>query len=404
MTEEIRPLQESELDQQFNMTAQAFQIPAQRVMQERSHPTHALSRGLFVDGDLRVSLVVFPMQVWFGGRLVQTGGVSGVASPPQWRRQGYIGRLLRATVDEMRERGETISTLYPFEFPFYKHYGWAHASDNHSYTIPTTRLPVVAPRGTWHPLQVGSDVYPLPDPARISDADLGILMGIYDAWAPRYNGMLARDMAWWRGHKLDSQINLFYWRDPAGKPRAYVRYKFKEIALWERRLEAQVVALDAAAWQAVLGFLRNHDSQAQEIRLNLPEDSRLLAVLDDPRFKIEIDPGFMLRINDVAGALQARGYAPEAAGQIIVQVAEGWVQQTPTTYRMDVSAGHATVTAVTAEPQLSLDARALAQLYSGYLTPRQAVDLGLLTVHDPAALGRAQAIFAGPTAYLADFF
>ena len=82
----------------------------------------------------------------------------------------------------------------------------------------------------------------------------------------------------------------------------------------------------------------------------------------------------------------------------------GWVQQTPTTYRMDVSAGHATVTAVTAEPQLSLDARALAQLYSGYLTPRQAVDLGLLTVHDPAALGRAQAIFAGPTAYLADFF
>ena len=66
---------------------------------------------------------------------------------------------------------------------------------------------------------------------------------------------------------------------PGGTPRAYVRYKFKEIALWERRLEAQVVALDAAAWQAVLGFLRNHDSQAQEIRLNLPEDSRLLAVL-----------------------------------------------------------------------------------------------------------------------------
>ncbi|MDQ2808046.1 MAG: GNAT family N-acetyltransferase [Chloroflexota bacterium] len=404
MAEEIRPLHESELDQQFNMNAQAFQIPAERVMQVRNRPTAALSRGLFVDGDLRVSLVLFPMQVWFGGRLVPTGGLSGVATPPQWRRQGYIGRLLHATVDEMRERDESISTLYPFDFPFYKHYGWAHASDNHVYTIPTTRLPVVAPSGTWHPLQVGSDVYPLPDPTRLSEADLNVLMGIYDAWAPRYNGMLARDAVWWRGRKLDPRDNLFYWRDPAGKPRAYVRYTFKETGPWQRRLEAQVVALDPAAWQAVLGFLRNHDSQAQEVTLNLPEDSRLLALLDDPRFKIEIDPGFMLRINDVAAALQARGYAPEAAGEIIVQVAEGWVQLTPTTYRMDVSDGRATVTAVTAEPQLSLDARALAQLYSGYLTPRQAADLGLLTVHDPAALGRAQAMFAGPTAYLADFF
>jgi len=404
MAEEIRPLHESELDQQFNMTAQAFQIPAERVMQARSRPTNALSRGLFVDGDLRVSLVLIPLQVWFGGRLVPTAGLSGVATPPQWRRQGYIGRLLRATVDEMRERGESISTLYPFDFPFYKHYGWAHASDNHVYTIATTRLPVVAPSGAWQPLQVGSDVYPLPDPTRLSDADLGVLMGIYDAWAPRYNGMLARDTVWWRGRKLDPQAHLFYWRNPAGEPRAYVRYTFKELAPWERRLEAQVVALDPAAWRAVLGFLRNHDSQAQEISLTLPEDSRLLAVLDDPRFKIEIDPGFMLRINDVVGALQARGYAPQAAGQITMQVAAGWVEQTSATYRVDVSDGHATVTAVTAEPQLSLDARTLAQLYSGYLTPRQAADLGLLTVHEPAALDRAQAIFAGATAYLADFF
>ncbi len=404
MAEEIRALHESELDQLFNMSAQAFQIPADRVLQMRNRPTNARTRGLFVDGDLRVSLVVHPMQVWFGGRLVATGGLSGVATPPQWRRQGYIGRLLRAAVDEMRERGEYLSTLYPFAFPFYKHYGWAHASDNHVYTIPTMRLPVVTPTGSWHPLQVGSDVYPLPDPARISDADLGVLMGIYDAWVPRYNGMLARDSVWWRGRKLEPQANLFYWRNPAGEPRAYVRYTFKELAPWERRLEAQVVALDRAAWQATLGFLRNHDSQAGEISLTLPEDSRILALLDDPRFKIEIDPGFMLRINDVAGALEARGYAPEAAGRITIQVAEGWGQQTQTIYRVEVSDGRAVVTTTTDTAELSLDARALAQLYSGYLTPRQAADLGLLTVHDAAALGRAQALFAGPTAFLADFF
>jgi hypothetical protein len=34
----------------------------------------------------------------------------------------------------------------------------------------------------------------------------------------------------------------------------------------------------------------------------------------------------------------------------------------------------------------------------------QAADLGLLTVHDPAALAQAEAVFAGPRPYLADFF
>jgi predicted acetyltransferase len=359
---------------------------------------------LFVDGDMRVALTLIPMQVWFGGRQVPTGGLSAVVTPPEWRRQGYIGRLLHAGLERMRELDQPISTLYPFYFPFYKHYGWEHASDNHEYTIPVERLPVLPATGSWHPLQIASDVFPPPDSARISDADLGILAAIYDAWAPRYSGMLVRDAQWWRGHVLARPAHWFYWRNPAGEPRAYVRYTFHETAPWVRRLDATVVALDPEAWQATLGFLRNHDSQAQDVHLTLPEDSRLLALLADPRFKMEIDPGFMLRINDVAGALEARGYAAEAKGSLTLQVAEGWVERTPHTYRLDVADGAARVSSVTAEPDLSLDQRALAQLYSGYLTPRQAADMGLLTVHDPAALGRAQALFSGPTAFLADFF
>jgi predicted acetyltransferase len=55
-------------------------------------------------------------------------------------------------------------------------------------------------------------------------------------------------------------------------------------------------------------------------------------------------------------------------------------------------------------PGLSLDVRTLARLYSGYLTPAEAHALDLLTVHDPAALAAATALFAGPRPAIFDFF
>ena len=53
---------------------------------------------------------------------------------------------------------------------------------------------------------------------------------------------------------------------------------------------------------------------------------------------------------------------------------------------------------------LSLDQRALAQLYAGYLTPNEAAELGLLTVHAPAALLAAGRVFAGPRPTFTDHF
>ncbi|HUS16977.1 MAG TPA: sterol carrier protein domain-containing protein, partial [Chloroflexia bacterium] len=147
-----------------------------------------------------------------------------------------------------------------------------------------------------------------------------------------------------------------------------------------------------------------HDSQAKEVILTEPEDSRLLALLDDPRCKVEVEPGFMLRMVDVAPALSARGYAPGAQGRLVLRVAEGFVTRTPQTYTLDVSDGRGTATLATSDPDLSLDQRALAQIYAGYVTATEAAELGLIEVHDQAAIRRADSFFAGPRPHLSDFF
>lgn len=402
MAEEYRPLVEAEADPYFRMVSQAFQMEASVVTAWRKRTPLETLRGLFVDGQMRAGLTLYAMQMWFG-QPVRAGGLGAVATPPEYRRQGYTGRMLHAVLSEIRDAGWPLCVLYPFYFPFYRRYDWAHAADNHRYTIPVERLPLVRDPGSWHPVLLAADPRP-EDRAPVADADLAVLLSVYDAWVVGRYGAMPRDATWWRDRKFGPNINLYYWRDAEGTPRAIVQYRFEPIGEWERKLHTTVFALDSLALRAALGFLRNHDSQAAQIVLTAPEDLRLLAVLDDPRIQAEVDPGFMLQIVDIPAALSARGYAAGAVGRLALRVGAGFFHPAPVTYLLDVADGHAQAAPAAAEPDLSLDPRTLGQLYSGYLTPREAAALGLLAIHTPAALERAAAVFAAPRPFLADFF
>ena len=414
MREEIRPLQENELDPFMNLATQAFRAMPVEGRRWRRQADWREMRGLFVDGALRVGLVLHEMPLLFGGTPILAGGLSAVATPPESRRQGLIGRLIRATLEEIRGRGWPLSALYPFYYPFYKRYGWEHMVDHYAYTIPSERLPLSKTPGTWHAVLRGTDLTADQESHQVDEAALAVLRGLYDAWAAHQNAPLVRDERWWRQRKLsegqERRPDAYYWRDAAGTPRAYVIYQFEPIAAneWERRLVVwDWVALDPEALRALLGFLRNHDSQAGEVRITVPERLRFRALFDDPSFKVDTHAELMLRLVDVAAALQARPYAGD--GAVTLAVTDPFLEWNTGVYGLTARDGQGTVAfqpgaAAAAGAGLSLDQRVLAQLYAGYLTADEAAELGLLTVHDPAALAAAGRIFAGPRPTFTDFF
>jgi predicted acetyltransferase len=409
MAEEIRRLREDELDQNFDLTSQAFRNSPADVPRWRKHARVEDFRGLFVDGQMQAVLEFLEMPIWFGAAPVTAGGISGVASPPENRRKGYIGRLLHAALAEARERGWPLSALYPFHFPFYKRYGWEHISDNFFYKVPMGQLPMGAMEGSWHPLLRGTDLKAEDENTRMADADLGILRDLYNAWVVGRSGPLGRDERWWRmrlREGMNQRPDVYYWRDPAGRPRAYLIYSFETLEnRWTRRLHVrELVALDMAALQAALIFLRYHDSQAKEVRLRLPEDLRFLSLLDDPEFTVEVEAGVMLRLVDVAAALAARRYPAGVSGHLTLQVADSFLDWNNGTVRLEVSDGAGQAARTEAAPGLGLNQKTLARLYSGYLTAREAATLGLLEVHDPAALALAEQIFTLPRPFMLDYF
>ena len=92
------------------------------------------------DGAIAASLVVDDFQGYIRGKLVKIGGVSCVATYPEYRRKGYVGKMLVRSLAEMRERGQVLSALQPFKFSFYRRYGYETCALNMTLTADPNNI------------------------------------------------------------------------------------------------------------------------------------------------------------------------------------------------------------------------------------------------------------------------
>ena len=187
----VRRLTRADLPQYAALSAFAFQVDEQAQRGAlRLLPPVAL--GAFTpDGDrLLAALRIWPFLAYFQGRPVPTGGVASVASWPEVRRQGLVGRLIRESLELMRAEGQAVSALYPFSYPFYRRYGWDLAFTQTLYQIPMGELDAFRrpPGGHFRPAE--------PD-------DLPALDALYRRFVRRWNGPLLRESSWWQQRVLN---------------------------------------------------------------------------------------------------------------------------------------------------------------------------------------------------------
>ena len=93
------------------------------------------------DGEVRASATVLPMEAFVGSEPRPMGGVAAVAAHPAYRRRGFAGKLMRATLDCMRERGMRLSMLHPFAHSFYRAFGYELATEAIKYALKPSDLP-----------------------------------------------------------------------------------------------------------------------------------------------------------------------------------------------------------------------------------------------------------------------
>ena len=152
----MRELDKGDLDQ-FNALLQyAFQVTTKELFEtgwaqdeikyaKRPILEEAYVIGWFYKDRLASMIVVYHMQVNVHDNIMDMGGITGVATYPEYAGRGLIHSLMRRVLDYMNKQQMPLSFLCPYSIPFYRKMGWEICSDQLTFNVKDVQLPKARP-------------------------------------------------------------------------------------------------------------------------------------------------------------------------------------------------------------------------------------------------------------------
>ncbi|MDQ0253965.1 putative acetyltransferase [Evansella vedderi] len=298
----IRKLQRSEIDISIEMSEYSFQYELSEEEREERRRNISPEDSWVVedDGKILAKATVLPLMVHFQEKQVSMGGVSSVATWPEYRRSGLVKDLLFQCLIEMKEKGQLLSFLAPFSIPFYRKFGWELFAEEQKLTLTKEQLPVRKPTA-------GS--------IKRVEKDYQVIRHVYEEWASRFNGTLIRDEKWWkRLISRDKKDHLAIYYTQEGDPKGYMFYQIKSQTLTIDEL----IWLDPESRDGLFTFIANHDSMIDKVVWTTTPNDGIPFLLPDPKVEREIISYFMARIVDVKEFLKVYPFQMEEGSSPII--------------------------------------------------------------------------------------
>lgn len=404
MTVEYRPARPDEF-RQFIYTDQigfggstADETIAERL--ERTLDTPEISLCAFEDGEIVAQMGTFPFSIRWHGRDIGCGGVTSVATLPSHRRRGHLRQLMTRAFATMRDQQQPIAMLWASMAAIYQRFGYGICFTRRRYTFDPRELRYV-------------DEIATPGRVRLvkSDDAFPLLEEPYRRFAAPRTLMLNRDETMWRKGVLtpwakevppflvavyeegDAILGYAIYLVERGQQAGATRF----LSLTVRELVWQT----PAAHRALINYLAGYDLAAKVSVWQLPTDDPLFYMAQEPReLHAEASDGTLVRLVDVAAALEGRGY--DAEGRISFTLADELCPWNAGAWELSVEGGHGRVRrpGKADDGALCLNQRALAMLSSGYTSATLLARMGLISASDASALRCADALFRGTQANL----
>jgi predicted acetyltransferase len=442
----IRPAAASDMETVAELWCQAF--PGKRTVAERVRMLESGGRygGLETvlvarndAGGLLAACKIYPLTQHIAGAAMPMMGLAAVAVAPAARRQGLGAHLCTRAMEAARERGDVISTLYPFRADYYERLGWGLVGELHEYRARTKALPAY---------EEGRHVRT----AR-GAADAEAIAACYARVAARSNGPIARDARIWAyrlaGEELGVRLVPTAGEPDAGPAGVSIATSRRHVAVVydhggvagyalftrprhdaadSRAMQVrELVAETEEAYRGLLGHIARDAGRWPIVRHTARPAERLGDRLADPRWlgahparslyfpTARIIRGPMLRVLHVPAALRLRPFfatdadpaarratpeieiddpqVPANRGPWIVRIHWGRGRVDP---RM-AAPGGSTVGAPAdgghADARIRTDAPTFARIFAGEIAPRVAARMGrAVTTGDHQLLDQAFAV------------
>ncbi|WP_249872589.1 GNAT family N-acetyltransferase [Oceanobacillus saliphilus] len=388
--DQIKKLTEADYDEIFALSQFAFQykLTEEALVKKKEETKRHTIWGWMEDGKIAAKAHLIPLSVYINGKPFEMGGISAVSTWPEYRRNGMVKQLLAHALKHMKENGQVISYLHPFSVPFYRKFGWEMVFEEKKYTIPMDNL-----KRKW-----SAEGY-----VRRSDADIELLHQIYTAYAMNFNGMLTRDEKWWEQRVLAKNSMVAVCYDKNNQAEGYLIYSVKENMLQVEEL----VYNSLNGWRLLLEFISNHDSMAKEVKMTVPVNDNLPLLVDEPRFKQEISPYFMVRIVDVLAFLKEFPFEQASDTSLFIHVEDSFLPDNSGVYKINQQNGSTEVThlveAANEKAEVHCNVQQFAAIMFGYKRPMELYRAGLIQGNQDA-LEKLNKLIPVSQSFFPDFF
>jgi predicted acetyltransferase len=336
------------------------------------------------DGAVVGAASAYDLRLTIPGAVVPAAGVTVVGVLPTHRRRGALRALMRAQLDDVRERGEPIAALWASEGTIYGRYGYGLASMCGDIDLELVH------GGFREKTEHGGSF-------RILGADeaLETLSPVYARVAGETPGMFERTRDWWEARILADPedrregageiVRVVLERE--GEAEAYALYRLKmEWADGSSTGQVHVLeamGVSATATAAIWRYLLDIDWMERLLAWQLPLDHPLFLLLAQPRrMRFRVGDSLWIRLADVGAALAARSLE----GDVVLEVADAFCPWNDGRYALDGSK-------TKADPDLRLDVADLASVFLGGFTFPQLLRAGRLEEATEGAVSRADAAF-----------
>lgn len=230
----------------------------------------SLDWGAFDDnGKLMGRIINNQFISYLDGREILNGGIGAVSTLPEYRNRGVIREIFQKLLPEAYQRGEVISTLYPFNHSFYRKFGYDTVCYRNQYKCRP---------------EIFADYHFDGEVIMWQDGDTTkAYTDLYGKFAQKHNLAVKRSDKMMNNDHIKKQIfknrKFSYLLRKDGKDLAYL--------LIEDRYEAEAAFMwvEEAVWNcregfmAILGFLGRFSADYGTVELTLPYHMELYSII-----------------------------------------------------------------------------------------------------------------------------
>ena len=374
----------SEYALQYRLTEEEFKKKKEEV------ENHCVL-GSYDNGNLAAKLSIIPLEVFIHNQTYSMGGIAGVATWPEYRRNGHVKQLLKEALQEMKREGQVLSFLHPFSIPFYRKYGWELIFEQNKTKIPISDL-----KKKW---EIDGKVRRAP----FNEETISILQPVYESFAKNYNGPLNRKLNWWMNRIWKDDLVVAIGYNEKEEADSYVIFKVKD----------RLFQVDDYAYSSVSGlkrlleFMSNHDSMVNAIEVTVPANDNMALLFHNRHLDQKLDAYFMGRIVDVEKFLQTFPYNETSEFRpFTIHVEDSFMPENSGTYLVEQDNQTVIVMKQATSSDYPSIHCSIQQLTAIMLSYRSATELATLElIHgDRHAIHQIDSLIPHQQTYIPDFF